>query len=85
VIGCGLGVGALKWAKDRFQIFLLILNVNEKMTAEMPARRTLALASKDFEIRPSDCINAYDTDHETWITIGSLKDGLKPRVIGIAP
>jgi Heterokaryon incompatibility protein (HET) len=85
VIGCGLGVSALEWAKDRFQVFLLTLNDNEKMTTKMPARKTLALASKDFEIRPSDCINAYDTDHETWITIRAPEDEPKPRVIGIAP
>ena len=85
VIGCGLGVSALKWAKDRFQVLLLTLHDNERMTTEMPARRTLALASKDFDIHPFGCINAYDTDHETWVTIRAPNDGSKPRVIGIAP
>jgi hypothetical protein len=85
VIGCGLGVSALEWAKGRFQIFLLTLNDDERTGTKMPARKTLVLVSNDFQPSSSTCINAYDTAYETWITTGVSKGGSEPRVIGIAP
>jgi hypothetical protein len=85
VIACGLGVSSIRWAKDRFKVMYLSLEVPGLNVPGFPVRQTLVLTPKDLEIGTADRIQVYTTVPETWITMKGPKDEFVPRVIGIAP
>ena len=86
LIATELNVLSVVWARDRLDPYLLTLErVASQDTGATVLLRTLALASPWLKMEPHDEIIAYSCSLDPYIYIRSPRDGMRKRVVGIAP